>query len=184
MRQHRPERALDPIAGYGKADPNIAPGRTEQCSVDAHHLTGEIDQGAAGIARIDRGICLNQMTEPITSHPAAPHGADDPRGHRLAKSERIADHDDKIPHLQGIGITQTQPGNRHRRDAQQRGIRAGIATEQACLKVAMIFQTDSNLGRLLDHMGVGQHIAALAVDDKTRTDTAPAFGAALLRWQG
>src|SRR3546814_2077646 len=61
--------------------------RVEACGVEADQLAGEVDQRAAGVARIDRGVGLDEVLEAHARHVAAADRGDDARGHRLARSE-------------------------------------------------------------------------------------------------
>src|SRR3546814_15199444 len=61
--------------------------RVEAGGVDADQLAGEVDQRAAGVARIDRGVGLDEVLEAHARHVAAADRRDDARGDRLADAE-------------------------------------------------------------------------------------------------
>ena len=70
----------------------------------------QVDQRAAGIARIDRGVGLDEVLVAQPAQAAAADRRDDARGHRLAEAERIADRDHEIADAQRAGIGQRQRG--------------------------------------------------------------------------
>src|SRR5712691_8535038 len=78
----------------GKADADIAATRRQYRRVDTDHPPLQIDQRTARIARIDRGVGLNEILVAFDAETAAPERADDPRGHSLAETERVADCED------------------------------------------------------------------------------------------
>ena len=60
-----------------------------------------IDQRAAGIARIDRRVGLDEILQIGQADIGPSHGAHDPHGDRLVQTEGIADRKDNVacPHL-------------------------------------------------------------------------------------
>src|SRR5262249_8586048 len=77
----------------------FAPSRTRiDHRVDADHFTVHIQQGAAGIARIDRSVSLNVVV--VSSAELTPRRRDDSDGHRLFEAERRAEGDHSSPLLQ------------------------------------------------------------------------------------
>src|SRR5690606_8109375 len=70
-----------------EAQPDAAPrgARGADGRVDADDLALQVDQRAAGVARVDRGVGLDERLEPVVAQDAllAPDRADDPRGDGL-----------------------------------------------------------------------------------------------------
>src|SRR3954447_9600257 len=98
------EHLLHHIAGNREPDADIARAsppraRTEQCGVDADQLAVKADQSAAGVARIDRRIGLDEAAR-IRLPEWTIGRADDAAGDGLAEAERIADSDDIIADFQ------------------------------------------------------------------------------------
>ena len=87
---------------HREADADIAATRRQDRGVDPDHLAVEVDQRSARIARIDRGVGLDEVLIALDAQPAAPEGANDARGHRLAKTERVADREYEIADLQPV----------------------------------------------------------------------------------
>ncbi len=72
--------------------PDTAPLRTDR-SVDADHLTQQVEQRAAAVARVDRGIGLDEIVV-RTSSDRPGLRAHDAHRHRVAEPKWIADGDD------------------------------------------------------------------------------------------
>src|SRR5690349_14479431 len=69
--------------------------RVEAGGVDADQLALEVHQRAAGVARVDRGVGLDEVLVAAAEAGAA-GGADDAGGHGLAEAERVADRDHEV----------------------------------------------------------------------------------------
>src|SRR5208283_1896759 len=79
------------IGRHGKPDTLAAAGAVRNDGrVDADQFAAIIDEGAAGIPRIDRGIGLQKIFVVFNAKSAAALGADDSLGHGLADAKRIA----------------------------------------------------------------------------------------------
>src|SRR5205085_4384269 len=83
------------VHGDGETNPL---GRQDHGRVHAYHFSARVDQRAAGIARIQRGIGLeNVVHEPAglgTERPA--ERADHTGGHRALEAVRVADGDSEL----------------------------------------------------------------------------------------
>ena len=86
----------------GEADPDAPAAGRKDRAVDTNHLANGVDERAAGVARIDRGVCLNHVD--VDPRPLAlrrqisSRSADNPDRHtrlRVGEDEavRIADGD-------------------------------------------------------------------------------------------
>ena len=84
------EHLLGRGAGDGEADPFGAGGLADQQRIDAHQLAGGVDQRAAGIAEVDRGVGLDEVLR-AGAVELPPDRADDAHGHGLVEAQRIAD---------------------------------------------------------------------------------------------
>src|SRR5215472_6462100 len=79
----------------GEADPDIDAGGSDNCGVDADDPALQVDERPAGVTRIDRSVGLDEVL--VAFDPwTAPGRTDDPRGHGLSQTERIADRQHKI----------------------------------------------------------------------------------------
>src|SRR3954453_15677198 len=91
--------AADRVAGDREADADVAAavGRLD-LRVDADDLAAGVDEGAAGVARVDRRVGLDHVVdrEAVRRLDLALERRDDARGHRPVETERIADRDHRI----------------------------------------------------------------------------------------
>src|SRR3546814_18694283 len=63
--------------------------RVEAGGVDADQLAGEVDHRAAGLARVDRGVGLDEVLEAHALHVPAAARPDDARGTWRAAAPRL-----------------------------------------------------------------------------------------------
>src|SRR5262249_52401031 len=75
-----------PARENGEADPLIAAAQRLDRGVDADDPALEVDERAAGVARVDGGVGLDQVLVGRQAE-TAPLAADDPRGHRARQAE-------------------------------------------------------------------------------------------------
>jgi hypothetical protein len=120
---HRDREAEADVAGHRAA-------RVEAGGVDADQLAVEVDQRAAGIARVDAGIGLDEVLVAGTRQVVAADRGDDARGHRLAHAERIADRDHEVADLQQVAVRQRDRGEVLRRDAHQGDVGVRVRAEE------------------------------------------------------
>src|SRR4029079_2800610 len=100
------ERALDEVAWNREPDALAAARRGVDLLVDADHVALAIQQGARGVARVDRGIGLNRVLDPEAGQRlhGAVRGRDNADRERLLLAERAADRRHGVAHLSGIGV--------------------------------------------------------------------------------
>src|SRR5690606_26171733 len=80
----------------GKADALPAAVTGKDGGIDADQVAARVDQGAAGVAAIDRRIGLDKALEGGNAEVAAAGGTDNAHGYGGAETERIADGEDDI----------------------------------------------------------------------------------------
>ena len=88
----------------GEADALRAARAREDRGVDADDLAGHVDQRAARVAGIDRGVGLDEELIVADADLGAGHRRDDAVGHGLADAERIADREHQVADLQLVGV--------------------------------------------------------------------------------
>src|SRR5499426_775948 len=72
--------------------------RNDDRRVDTHDLALCVDEGSTAVARVDRGIGLNEIViRSGSNHPSL--GTDNPGGHCLFQSKWTADSDDPTTHF-------------------------------------------------------------------------------------
>lgn len=161
------------VARNCKANPDIActalaVARTEQNRVDADELSIEADERSPGIARIDRGIGLDEATAVTFSN--GPIGrTDDTARDRLAKAEGVSDRDNIIAHLELAAVTKWEGRQVCRAYFQYSKVKVGGDTQGLRRKLASVLQGNFDLLGLAHHMKVCNYKAALAVDDNPGT---------------
>ena len=79
-------------------------GAGEDRGIDARQPAGHVDQCAAGIARVDRGIGLNEELVVGDAYLRARQRRNDSVGDGLPDAEGIADRKHDVADLQFIGI--------------------------------------------------------------------------------
>src|SRR6476660_1230021 len=94
---------MDCIRGNGETESLRSPGSRSDRSVNPDHLTPNIDQRTATVARINCRIGLQQTSESIAAI-GPPFGTDDPVGYGFLKSKRITNRQNKISRLHHVRI--------------------------------------------------------------------------------
>ena len=133
--------------------------------VDADQFAAIVDQRAAGIARINRRIGLNEILIIFDAQIAAVHGADDSHGDGLADAERIANRQSIVAHLHLGGITDGDGGEIAAFDLQHGDVRLGIGAHDLGLQLALVGERDADVRGAVDDVVVRQDVAVRADDD-------------------
>ena len=135
--------------------------------VDAGELAVRRHQRAARIARIDRGIGLDEELVIAGADLRARQRRDDAHGHGLADTEGIADREHHIAHLQLVAVAEL-----HRRQALALGVdlehgEIGVAVgeQDLGLEFAPVGKRHDNVLAALHDMIVGEDDAVGAHDD-------------------
>ena len=149
-----------------KADPNIAAARRNDGRVDADEFSIEVNQRAARIARVDRGVGLDEVLIALLAKAGPTERANEAGGHGLTKAKGVADGDDKIADLERIAVAERNCLERDRSlNPQDRNVGGGIAPDNFRRELPAVFGLDPNRRYLIDNVVVGQDIATLGVDD-------------------
>ena len=145
------------------------PRAREDCGIDADEIAVEIDERAAGIARIDRRIRLDEELIVGDADLGARQRRDDAARHRLPDAERIADGEHQIADFEIVGIA-----HRERRqvllvriDLEHGEIGALVGEQQLGFEFAPVGEHDADIAAAQDHVIVGDD-ETLAVDDDAR----------------
>ncbi len=124
-----------------------------------------IHQRAAGVARVDRGVGLDEVLEAVDAEMVAPERADDAERHGVAETERVADGEHEVAHAHALEATE-----RDRRQVVALGLEHGevrlrIGAAHARLQPAAILQHELDVVRALDHVMVGEDVAVARHED-------------------
>ncbi len=165
MPSARPQGRLYEIGGNGEADAVRAAAAREDGRVDADQLAIHVHQRTAGIARIDRGIGLDEDAEITRRDLVAGKRGNNAARDRLADAEGIADSKDEITDFDLVGIGKRQ--NREmflRLDAQDREIDGRILQDDLAGKFPTIGECNLDVIGIFDDVVVGDDEAILRKD--------------------
>jgi len=130
------------------------------------HLTLEVEQRTAGVARVDGHVGLDEGHIAFVGQ-AATLGADDTGGDRVIEAEGRTDGQDPFTDLELIGIAQLEGGQVLGVDFQQGHVGTGIRADQLGGVITAVGQPYQDLVGIGDHMVVGQDVA-IGRDDEAR----------------
>ena len=104
------ERVLGGVDRHGEAQALAAAGGGLDAFVDADDVAGGVDQGAAGVTGIDRGVGLDGVQDggAALRTEVAVDGRDDPRSERELESQGVADRYDGLADLDRVGVAHRQ----------------------------------------------------------------------------
>ena len=175
------EDALHDLPGHargnGEADPLVAAAARQDGGVDADHLAACVDQRAARVAGVDRGVGLDEVLVIGQPQASAADGADDPHGHGLADPEGVADRQHDVADLQVLGVAQDRRRQRGVVDTQNGEVGALIRAQDAGSHLAPVGERDLDLARVLDDVVVRQDRPAIVDHDpRAQAEGAPLAG--------
>jgi hypothetical protein len=145
-------------AGMAKPTPDEVPRTREDEAVHPDQVTVHVDEGAAGIARIDRRVGLDVGAGVAVRVGGAVERRDDAVGDSLADAEGIADRQDQIADLAVGALVDHQSWELlagRDVDLQDRQVGPRVGQHDAGGKLAPVGQRDSDLGAAFDHVIVG-----------------------------
>ena len=128
------------VGGNGKADALRTARAREDRGVDADQPAGKIDQRAAGIARIDGGVGLDEELVVGNADLGARQRRDDAVRHGLPDAEGIADGQHHVADLQRVGIGEVEYRKLFMRalDAQHGEIAALVLEHDLGFELALV----------------------------------------------
>ncbi len=129
------------------ADVPVDLGVARKLRVDADHGAGAVDQRAARVAVVDRGIGLQRVVdrEVVRRRDLAVDGGDDARGQRAIEPERVADGDDRVADLDVRGVAERQgvQGARGKVDLEDREIGRGVGADDLRARTLSLFENET-----------------------------------------
>src|SRR4029077_20884068 len=132
------------IRGNGETQSLRATGGRGDRRVNPNHLTPNVDQRTATVARINCRIGLQQTSESIAAI-RPPFGTNDPVGYRFLKSKRITDRQNKISGLHHVRISKLERFDARLIDFQHGEIHLIISSHHTRLLGSTIAQLHFNL---------------------------------------
>ena len=165
---------LDGVDRDREAQPDVAAGITLDLRVDADHLAVGVEQGAARVAVVQRGVGLDHVVDRVLATGGGDHAlkrADDSGGHGAVEPERIADRDDRVADVHVIRVPE---GKRRQRlgvdvDLQHGDIGRGIGSHDSSFHALVVREADADGARALDDVVVRDDVAGL-VDHEARAE--------------
>src|SRR5215467_2654743 len=139
-----------------------ASARRKNHAVDADQIAARVDQCAARIAEIDRGIGLNEILEGVDAEMIAAECADDAVRDRVAKAERVAEGEHRIADLHTIERSKSDRGKTLAVGLEDGEIGLGIAAADSGTHAATVREHDLDVIGSLDHVIVGEDVAFVA----------------------
>src|SRR6185503_21103516 len=167
-RVHDPAHQVDRDREADALDAGLAPGDR---AVEPHEFSARIDERAARVAEIDRGVGLDEVLEGADAELAAPGRADDALGHRLPEAERVADGEHRLADAQFVGATDRHDRQRAEADLEDREVRVRIDADESRRAGLAVLQLHLDLLRLCYHMEVGDDVT-LHVPDNPGSEAA------------
>ena len=137
-------------------DADVGAGVAGDLRVDADHLAGRVEERAAGVAVVDRGVGLDRVVdrELVQRLHLAVECADDAARHGLLEAERAADRNDRITDLHARRVPEADRMEDRRRrvdlDHGEVGRRVG-ADDRSVVGVA-VPEPDRDRVRVFDDM--------------------------------
>ena len=155
---------LDRIHRDGEANPHGNTRRTFDRRRHTDQTAGTVQQGTAGVARIDRRIGLNHPLNWAAGHgfDLSPQAADDAAGKRQIQFERTADGEHFLADFQIVRRSQRNRLELVRRAVhfQHGNIFGFIEADELRLQPSVIGQRDPGTARVLNDMKIRDHMAA------------------------
>ena len=154
------------ITGTAKPMPTLPPARPMIAVLMPTSSPLQVHERAAGVARIDRGVGLDEVLVALDARPLRPERAHDARGGGLAQAERIADRDHEVADLRARRNRRTsrRPGS-SARPSLRRCRCPGSAPTSFAGSLRLSLQRDRTSRASFDDVRIGHHVAVLRVDD-------------------
>src|SRR6185437_4483112 len=98
----------DPVDGVHRDGERETLRLLDDGDVDADDLALRVDQRATGVARVDGGVGLDDVLDHLAAiaRKGAMERADDADGDGALQADRAANRDDKLTHLEPVGVAQ------------------------------------------------------------------------------
>ena len=131
----------------------------EDRAVDADQVAGGVDERAAGVAGIDRGVGLDEILEAVDAEIVAAERAHDAERHRVAEAERIADREHDVADLQVVRVRERHRGQILVIRLQHREVGFRIGAAHVRRQAPAVRQHELDVVGALDHVMIGEHVA-------------------------
>ena len=126
-----------------------------------------VDQCSTRVARVDGGVGLDEVLKGVDAELVAPQCTDNAAGHRLPHAEGVANGQHLVADLQGVGAAQHDHRKAVQVDLEHGQVGIGVCANDFGPGMTAIVQNDFDFVGTLNHMVVGQDVAAGADDHAT-----------------
>ena len=134
--------------------------------IDSDHLAVQIDEGPAAVSGVDRRIGLEESVKIHVFRMDAPvFRRNDPDGHGMLQSVRIAYRDDPLPDLGFVRVAHFEDRQVGSFDFDDGEVKRGIASQNFRLEIPSVGHCHRNLVGALNHVVVGQDFAVRRNDE-------------------
>ncbi len=154
--------------------------------VDPHDLAAGVEERAAGVAGVDAGVGLEEVEisawiQAFYVVAGATLGREDAGGHGVGEAERVADGHDPVAHVDRVGVAERDRGEARLFDLEDGDVGVLVATDDGALELAAVEEADHHVGRIFDHVVVGEQVAVGIVDERGAEPLGDHAAAAALR---
>src|SRR5205823_938997 len=136
--------------------------------VDADDFSLDVQQGAAGVAGVDRGVGLDEVGEGaalLLRRDGAAERGDDAGRDGAAEAEGVADGDDALADHQVARGADRRGGEALRADAQHRHVAVGVDADQLRRELRAVVEVDADRRRAFDDVVVRDDDAVARPDE-------------------
>jgi len=181
----REELHDDPLGGVdgGRERDRLRTGNDRGIHTD--HLTRRVDQRAARVAGIQRGVGLDDIVDhaPGVGPQRPSERRDHPGRDRLREAERVPYGDGDLPDTQLAGFTQFDVRQRvGRADAQHREVAVRIVADEIGVEFRAVRERHADMRRAMHNVAIRQQIT-VGREDETRTGAAACAAAVFVARQ-
>ena len=134
--------------------------------IDADHRAAAVEQRAARVAGVDRGVGLDEGHHRVAGQ-RTPLGADDALRRSLLQPVGRADREHRVADLEALRVAEADHGEVFGVDAKHGDVGRGVDAEHLGREFAAVAELDGHLLGFAHDVGVGQH-QAVGADDEAR----------------
>ncbi len=159
----RDDRSRGGVDRDGEAD-SLAHAHADQRGVDADDPGGAVRERAARVARMKRGVGLDDVLDDPrcrsrSGGQRSPQRAHHPGGHRTLESERAADRDDELTDPERRGVAERRGHQIRRTRAHDREVRQGIGSDDLEREPATVGEHRAAAAKAGDHVSGRNDVA-------------------------
>src|SRR5690606_6798520 len=148
----------------GEPEPDGAAGGANHRGIDADDAAAGVEERAAGVAGVDRGVGLDELVK-AGAPGAAVRGGDHAAGDGAFEPGRVADRDRGLADLEAVGVAEGSDGEPAGVDAEHGDVDGRVHAEHGGLEAATVGEGDADRAIVPDDVGVREDDAVRPHDD-------------------